>query len=254
MTKPRVLVTGGGVRVGRAISLSLAKAGYALAVHYRSRAQEAEAFAQEVNAQYGAGTAVTIACDLSLTNDVAQMIPRLVAAHGPLAGLVNSASVFEDDRLETLTRAGWDLHLDTNLWAPVVLIQAFAKQLPQGLEGSVVNLLDQGVLKLNPQFLSYTVSKTALWTLTRTLAQALAPHIRVNGVGPGPTLASIHQSAEGFAAQARATLLQRPSPPEDIAAAVVYLMQARSVTGHMIPVDCGQHLAWETPDVVLTKG
>lgn len=249
----RVLVTGAALRVGRAIAEVLADAGYKLAIHYRSSAKEAEAFAAALNAKHGPGWAETARADLANDAETAALIPNLVTAHGPLAGLVNSASVFEDDRIETVNRAHWDKHLTTNLFAPVILSQAFAAQLPPGATGSIVNIADQGVLKLTPQFFSYTVSKTALWTVTQTMAQALAPRIRVNAVGPGPTLASIHQDTAGFAAQAAATPLQRPSQPEDIAAAVVYLMRAQSVTGTLIPVDSGQHLNWRTADVEHTK-
>jgi NAD(P)-dependent dehydrogenase (short-subunit alcohol dehydrogenase family) len=251
--KGRVLVTGGAVRVGRAIAQALAAAGYRLALHYRSSAPDAEAFAAQLNAQYGPGWAVTGRADLSDGAQTAALIPQFVTAHGPLMGLVNSASTFEDDRIETLTRQSWDRHLNANLFAPVQLAQALAVQLPQGAGGAIVNIIDQAVLKLTPEFFSYTISKAGLWTATRTLAQALAPRIRVNAVAPGPTLPSIHQDAQAFAAQAEATLLRRPSAPEDIAAAVVYLMGAGSVTGTMIPVDSGQHLAWATPDVIHAR-
>jgi NAD(P)-dependent dehydrogenase (short-subunit alcohol dehydrogenase family) len=249
----RVLVTGAGLRVGRAIGEALAAAGYKLAIHYRSSAKDAEEFAAALNAKYGAGWAVTARADLANDAEAAALVSSIVKANGPLIGLVNSASVFEDDRIESVTREHWDKHLTTNLFAPVILSQAFAAQLPPTEHGSIVNIVDQGVLKLTPQFFSYTVSKTALWTVTQTMAQALGPRIRVNAVGPGPTLASIHQDAKGFAAQAAATPLQRPSTPEDIAAAVVYLMGARAVTGTLIPVDSGQHLNWRTADVEHTK-
>jgi NAD(P)-dependent dehydrogenase (short-subunit alcohol dehydrogenase family) len=249
----RVLVTGAALRVGRAIAEALAASGYRIAIHYRSSAQEAEALAAALNTKYGPGWAITAKADLANDAETAALIPDVVAAHGPLTGLVNSASVFEDDRIESVNRAHWEKHLTTNLFAPVILSQAFAAQLPPDADGSIVNIVDQGVLKLTPQFFSYTVSKTGLWTVTQTMAQGLAPRIRVNAVGPGPTLASIHQDAKGFAAQVASTPLQRPSTPEDVAAAVVYLMGAQAVTGTMIPVDSGQRLNWRTADVALTK-
>jgi NAD(P)-dependent dehydrogenase (short-subunit alcohol dehydrogenase family) len=249
----RVLVTGAALRVGRAIAEALAAAGYKIAVHYRASAKEADAFATVLNAKYGAGWAVAARADLENDVETAALIPGIVGKYGPLTGLVNSASVFEDDGIGTVNRAHWDKHLTTNLFAPVILSQNFAAQLPPAAEGSIVNIVDQGVLKLTPQFFSYTVSKMGLWTVTQTMAQALAPGIRVNAVGPGPALASIHQDANGFTAQVAATPLQRPSSPEDIAAAVVYLMKARAVTGTLIPVDSGQHLAWQTADVMHTK-
>jgi len=179
------------------------------------------------------------------------LIPAAVAELGPLSVLVNNASVFENDAVGGLSRETWDKHLDTNLRAPVVLAEAFADQAPDG--SVIVNLLDQRVLKPDPRFFSYALSRNGLWWATRTLAQALAPRIRVNGVGPGPTLPSIHQSEADFAAEAAGTLLQKPGSPEAVAAAVVWLVQADMVTGQMIAVDGGQHLAWQTPDILESE-
>lgn len=237
-----VLVTGAAKRLGRAIALKLAREGYDVAVHYRSSKAEADAVAAEIKAL--GRRAALVEGELSKEADVAAIVPRAVSALGPLTALVNSASVFEDDRVETATRASWDKHLDTNLRAPLVLSQAFAAQLPAGAHGGIVNLIDQQVLNLTPQFLSYTVSKAALWTLTQTLAQALAPRVRVNAVAPGPSLKAERQSQANFDGHVKATLLQRPSSPEDIAAAVAYLLAAPAVTGQMIAVDSGQHLGW----------
>ena len=237
-----VLVTGAAKRLGRAIALKLAREGYDVAVHYRSSKAEADAVAAEIKAL--GRRAALVEGELSKEADVAAIVPRAVFALGPLTALVNSASVFEDDRVETATRASWDKHLDTNLRAPLVLSQAFAAQLPAGAHGGIVNLIDQAVLNLTPQFMSYTVSKAALWTLTQTLAQALAPRIRVNGVAPGPSLKAEKQSQANFDAHVKATLLQRPSAPQDIAGAVHYLLTAPAVTGQLIAVDSGQHLAW----------
>ena len=239
-----VLVTGAAKRLGRAIALRLARDGYDVAIHYRSSKPEAEALAAEIKA-LGRRTAL-IDGELSKEAEVATIVPRASVALQGLTALVNSASVFEDDRVETATRASWDKHIDTNLRAPLVLAQAFAKQLPPGAKGGIVNIIDQQVLNLTPQFLSYTVSKAGLWTLTRTLAQALAPAIRVNAVAPGPSLKAERQSQENFDAHVKATLLQRPSAPEDIAGAVAYLLAAPAVTGQMIVVDSGQHLAWSS--------
>lgn len=237
-----VLVTGAAKRLGRAIALRLAGDGYDVAIHYRSSKAEAEAVAGEIR-QLGRRAAL-VDGELSKEAEVATLVPRAAAALGPLTALVNSASVFEDDRVETATRESWDKHLDTNLRAPLVLSQAFAKQLPAGVDGGIVNIVDQQVLNLTPQFMSYTVSKAGLWTLTRTLAQALAPRIRVNAVAPGPSLKAERQSQANFDAHVKATLLERASEPADIAGAVSYLMSAPAVTGQMIVVDSGQHLAW----------
>jgi NAD(P)-dependent dehydrogenase (short-subunit alcohol dehydrogenase family) len=239
------LVTGGARRIGRAIVLALARRGHDLAIHHRDSAVDAESLAGEVRAL--GRRAVVVRADLTDEARVRALIPEAAAALGPLSVLVNNASVFEDDRVGELSREIWDRHMETNLRAPVVLAEAFAAQAPGG--SSIVNLLDQRVLKPDPRFFSYALSRNGLWWTTRTLAQALAPRIRVNGVGPGPTLASTHQSDDEFKAEAAAVPLARAASPEDIASAVLYLVGAGSVTGQMIAVDGGQHLAWQTPDI-----
>lgn len=251
MTKPpadrgAALVTGGGKRIGRAICLELARAGFDIVIHYRRSKDAAEAGAEEVRAI--GRRAATVAGDLSNEGEVRGIVPAAVEALGPLAVLVNNASVFEDDRVGGLARDSWDAHIETNLRAPIVLTEAFAAQAANG--GCVVNLLDQRVLKPDPRFFSYALSRNGLWWATRTMAQALAPRVRVNGVGPGPTLPSIHQTAEDFAAEAAGTLLEKPGSPEAVAAAVRWLVDSDLVTGQMIAVDGGQHLAWQTPDIL----
>jgi NAD(P)-dependent dehydrogenase (short-subunit alcohol dehydrogenase family) len=242
-----VLITGAAKRLGRAIALKLAGAGYDIAIHYRSSQAEAEALAGEVTS-FGRRAAL-VTGELSIEDDVAGIVPRATAALGPLTALVNSASVFEDDRVETVTRASWDRHMETNLRAPLVLSQHFAAQAPAGVDCAIVNIVDQVVLNLTPHFISYTVSKAGLWTLTQTLAQALAPRIRVNAVAPGPSLKAAKQTQANFDRQVQATLLKRPSEPADIAGAVHYLLSARAVTGQLIAVDSGQHLAWAQEDL-----
>ena len=239
------LVTGGARRIGRAIVLALAARGHDVAIHHRESVEDAEALAEEVRA-LGRRAAV-LSADLTDETETRALIPAATEALGPLSVLINNASVLEDDRVGGLSRDIWDLHFETNLRAPVVLAEAFAAQAPDG--SCIVNLLDQRVLKPDPRFFSYALSRNGLWWATRTLAQALAPRIRVNGVGPGPTLASIHQSEAEFAAEQAAMPLGHGPSPEDIAGAVVYLVDARSVTGQMIAVDGGQHLAWRTPDI-----
>lgn len=248
MTEPvkgAALVTGASRRIGRAIGLALAHRGHDIAIHHRSSPEDAEALADEVRALGRRATIVR--ADLTREDEVRRLVPEAVEALGPLSVLVNNASVFEDDRVGSLSREIWDKHLETNLRAPLVLIEAFASQAPEG--SAVVNLLDQRVLKPDPRFVSYALSRNGLWWATRTMAQALAPRIRVNGVGPGPTLKSIHQTEEEFAAEASSVPLGHGAEPDDIAAAVLYLVDARSVTGQMIAVDGGQHLAWRTPDI-----
>ena len=251
MTKPladrgAALVTGGGKRIGKAICLELARAGFDIVIHYRGSRDAAEAVAEAVRAL--GRRAATVQGDLSVETEVRGVVPAAVAAIGPLAVLVNNASVFEDDRVGALGRDTWDAHIETNLRAPIVLAEAFAEQAPDG--GCIVNLLDQRVLKPDPRFFSYALSRNGLWWATRTMAQALAPRLRVNGVGPGPTLPSIHQTPGDFAAEAAATPLQKAGSPEAVAAAVRWLVDADLVTGQMIAVDGGQHLAWQTPDIV----
>ena len=251
MTEPSArngaaLVTGGAKRIGRAICLELAAAGFDIAVHHRASDDEAAELVREIEAL--GRRAVALSADLRDVMATHELPGRAAGALGPLSVLVNNASVFADDRLDTITGDSWKAHLDTNLRAPVLLAQVFARQAPEG--SVIVNILDQRVLKPDPRFFSYSLSKAALWHATRTMAQALAPRIRVNGVGPGPTLPSVHQTDEDFAAEAAAVPLQSAGSPEAVAAAVRWLVDAELVTGQMIAVDGGQHLAWKTPDIV----
>jgi NAD(P)-dependent dehydrogenase (short-subunit alcohol dehydrogenase family) len=249
MTQGAALVTGAGARIGRAMAEALGQAGWHVGVHYNRSAEGAEAAVSAVR-KHGV-KAETLCADLSDPDDYAGLLNEASESLGaPITLLVNSASVFVDDRIETYTDETWRKHMDTNLRAPVDLIQQFSAALPADRDGLAVNLIDQRVLKLNPQFFTYTLSKTALWTATRTLAQALAPRIRVNAIGPGPVLKSIHQTTEDFENEARATLLQRAASPDDLIRALFYLIDARSVTGQMIVCDSGQHLLWQTPDLV----
>lgn len=246
------LVTGAGKRVGKALALALADAGYDIAVHYRSSKAEAEDTLAQVKAKGRNG--VALQADLSREPETAALIPAAAQALGPLTLLVNSASVFEHDDIAAMTRQSWDTHMETNLRAPLKLAQDFAARAESGRNNLIVNIIDQRVLKLTPQFLSYTLSKAALFTLTKTLAQALGPQgIRVNGIGPGPVLKNPRQSEEDWRRQNEATILGRGATPQDIADALVYLAGARSVTGQMLAVDGGQHLAWQTPDVMVKE-
>jgi NAD(P)-dependent dehydrogenase (short-subunit alcohol dehydrogenase family) len=242
------LVTGAGRRIGRALALEAARAGFDVAVHYRTASDEAQAVADEIAAL--GRRAVILDAELTDEDQTAALLPRAARALGPVTLLINSASTFEDDRLVTATRDSWDAHLDANLRAPVVLAQAFAAALPADTQGQIVNIVDQRVLRPNPQFFSYSLSKAGLWWATQTLAQDLAPRIRVNAIGPGPTLASVHQAPGEFEREAAGTPLERTVSPDDIAAALRYLIDAASVTGQMIAVDAGQHLGWRTPDVI----
>lgn len=240
------LITGGARRIGRALTRACADAGFDVAIHVRIIDDDAEAAASDVRAR--GRRAHLLTCDLRQEAATVALVGEAESELGPVTLLVNNASVFEDDSLASMNRASWDAHMETNLRAPVVLAEAFAAQAPDG--GCIVNLLDQRVLKPDPRFFSYALSRNALWWATRTLAQALAPRIRVNGVGPGPTLPSIHQTEAEFASEAAGTLLQRPGSPQAVAEAVRWLVEAELVTGQMIAVDGGQHLGWKTPDIV----
>jgi NAD(P)-dependent dehydrogenase (short-subunit alcohol dehydrogenase family) len=239
------LVTGGARRIGRALVLALADAGYAVAVHHHASGNEAEALVAEIGRAGGRATA--LAADLADEAQVASLLPRATAALGPVGVLVNNASRFDNDTVATVTRESWDSHLAVNLRAPFVLTQQLAALLPAEAGGLVVNLLDERVWNLTPYFLSYTLSKSALWTLTQTTALALAPRIRVNGIGPGPTLPSPRQSPEQFGRQCRMMPLHRGTSPQEIAAALRFILAAPAMTGQMIALDGGQHLGWAQP-------
>ena len=239
------LVTGAGRRIGRALALAAARAGYDIIVHHRDSHQAA---AETVHLIEALGRrAKARAADLL---DASACADLASATADPITLLVNSASRFEADRIGSLSAETLDAHLQVNLRAPLLLAQAFANALPSDHQGLIVNIVDQRVWRLTPQFFSYTLSKAALWTATQTLAQALAPRIRVNAIGPGPTLASVHQAAGDFDAEANAVPLGHGPTPEEIGGALAYLIDAPSVTGQMIAVDGGQHLAWKTPDIM----
>jgi NAD(P)-dependent dehydrogenase (short-subunit alcohol dehydrogenase family) len=236
------LVTGAARRIGRVLAQACAASGYDVAIHVRNVDDDAEATAGEVRS--AGRKARILTCDLRQEPAVVALVGEAESELGPVTLLVNCASVFEQDAFETLNRASWDAHMETNLRAPLVLAQAFARRLPADREGLIVNVLDQRVFRPTPEFFSYSLSKAALWDATRMMAQALAPRVRVNGIGPGPTLQSVHQSPEDFAAEAKATLMQRPVAAAEIGQALRYLIDAPSVTGQMIALDSGQHLAW----------
>lgn len=248
--RPFALVTGAGQRLGRAMALALGRRGWAVAVHHHASRKDAEDVGAEI--ETSGGRACLVSADLAKEDETARLISAATAEFGPLRLLVNSASIFEPDDIDTMTAASWNAHFAVNLRAPLRLAQDFARQAPAGVDALIVNIIDQRVLKLTPQFLSYTLTKTALHTATQTLAQALGPRgVRVNAIGPGPTLRNQRQSEDDWRRQNAATVLGRGADPEDIAAALLYLVDAKAVTGQMIAVDGGQHLAWRTPDVLV---
>ncbi|TNE62731.1 MAG: SDR family oxidoreductase [Alphaproteobacteria bacterium] len=247
--RPAVLITGAARRIGRALALDLAGHGWDVAIHYHGAADEAEAVAREIKA-LGA-RAVLLGAELADADAASGLVPAAVKALGrPLDAVINNASMFEKDDVRSLTADSFDRHQAVNLRAPLLIAQAFARTLPAHHTGAVINIIDQRVLKLNPQYMSYMVSKSGLWTLTRTLAQALAPRIRVNGIGPGPTLKNTRQSDADFAEEQARTLLRRGPDLAEICGAVRFLLETPSVTGQMIALDGGQHLNWRTDDIL----
>lgn len=235
------LITGAARRIGRAIAVDLAAHGWQVAIHYRNSRSEAEALAAEIDRS--GGKAMALRANLADIEDVQSLIPRCTEGLGAPTVLVNNASEFFLDTIGSVTGSGWDTHLDINLKAPVFLAQALYASLPTGTDGNVINIIDQRVWRPTPDFFSYTISKAGLWTATQTLAQAMAPKVRVNAIGPGPVLQSVHQTPADFAAEKHSTPLQRgPSLPE-IAAAVRFILATPSMTGQMIALDGGQHLA-----------
>ncbi len=244
----RALVTGAGRRLGRELAVSLGARGYQVGIHFNGSREGAEGTLKAV--QDAGGDGVVIAADLTSEIALTELFKTVSdALGGPLDVLVNNASAFEVDTLNDHNAETWRLHMAVNLRAPVRLSQLFAAQLPKGQSGVIVNMIDQRVRKLNPLMFSYTLSKSALWTATQTMAQALAPNVRVNAIGPGPTLQGDRQSTEDFEKQVTATLTGRGSNPQEIRKAFYYLLDADAVTGQMIAVDGGQHLVWQTPDV-----
>lgn len=258
MIEKRALVTGAGKRLGRAMALCLAENGYDVAVHYNTSEEQALAVAAEIRAL--GRRAEVLGADLLDEAETQSLIGRASEAlGGPLTVLVNNASIFEYDNIETATKQSWDRNVGSNLRAPFVLTQNFVKAVPDPTldangepvaNALVVNMLDQRVRKLTPEFMTYTMSKMALWALTKTMAQALGPAVRVNAIGPGPTLRGENEPSERFEKQRSGTVLERGSNPEDIVSALVYLLNAHGVTGQLLCVDGGQHLGWHSKDII----
>jgi NAD(P)-dependent dehydrogenase (short-subunit alcohol dehydrogenase family) len=249
MINPKtVLVTGAGQRLGLAISEALAEAGHCVILHASNSIAQAESAASRLRA--AGAKAFAVQADLLVEADVASLITRASSlAGGPITGLVNNASIFEGDEASDFTRTSWDRHFDVHVRVPCELARNLAAALPEGQTGSIINLIDQRIFKLTPQFFTYTLSKAALATATHTLAQSLAPYVRVNGVAPGPTARNIRQSEEDFQKQVDATLLGTGSPVASVVDAVCFLLNAEAITGQIMAVDGGQSLIWRTPDV-----
>ncbi|MES2932122.1 MAG: SDR family oxidoreductase [Pseudomonadota bacterium] len=245
------LVTGAAKRIGRAIALALAQRGWDVAVHYGSSAAEAEATVAEIRAL--GRRAIALQCDLARESEVQQLVPRTVAALGPISCLVNNASLFDYDSATEFSYAMLDAHMHANLAAPLTLAKALHSATPDGAQAVVINLLDQKLYNLNPDYLSYTLSKAALLTATTMLAQALAPKLRVVGIAPGLTLISGDQSAANFEKNHQATPLGRSSTPDDICATVCFVADCAGITGTTLLVDGGQHLISSRRDVMFAS-
>lgn len=245
------LITGAAKRIGRAIAKDLADNGFSVAIHANGSLAEAEEFAAEL--RQSGHRAVAVQGDLTKINETEKLIQKASDALGPLDLLVNNASIFHEDSLRVFDAGIWEEHFAVHLRAPSILAAKFAEQLPQSADGLIVNIIDQRVWALRPSFYSYTLSKSALWTATQTMAQALAPRIRVNAIGPGPSIPSERQLQEDFQAQVAALILKRGPELEEFGRTIRFLFETPSVTGQMIALDGGQHLAWQTPDVLEIK-
>lgn len=241
------LVTGGAKRIGKAIVEYLAGNGWNVVIHCNSSRKAGDELAAKIN-ESGSLASVVVA-DLGDLDAVRRIVPEATQSLGPLSLLVNNASVFEADDIRSMTPETWAFHQSVNLTAPMFLTQAFAAQVPEGDKGNVVNIIDQRVLKLTPEFFSYQMTKSALWVATRTLAQSLAPNIRVNAISPGPTIQNARQKPEDFQAQLDGILLKMGAELVEFGKTIQYLVDTPSITGQMICLDGGQHLAWETPDI-----
>lgn len=242
------LVTGAARRIGRAIVEDLAHEGFAVAIHAQESIEEASALAADL--RHRGARAQAIRADLSDPKACEELLPAAAQLVGPIDLLVNNASVFRYDSVEAFDGAIWDEHFNLHVRAPAILSSAFARQLPAETDGLIVNIIDQRVLALNPRFFSYTLSKSALWTATQTMAQALAPRIRVNAIGPGPAMPSARQNREDFEAQIAGLIMKAGPKAEEFGRTIRFLFDTPSITGQMIALDGGQHLAWQTPDIL----
>ena len=241
------IVTGAARRIGRAIATDLAASGWSIAIHYNHSENEAEQVVEDI--RRAGGRAALFKADLGDVDSLPALIGEVASTLGKASLLVNNASMFASDAGGALDRALFDRQMAVNLTAPIFLAQALVGGLPDNAEGNVINLIDQSVWKPTPRHFSYQLSKVALWEATRMLAQSLAPRVRVNAIAPGPTLKHAAQTDAEFAGRLETILLKRGPELAEFARTILYLVENRSITGQMIGLDGGQHLAWETPDV-----
>ncbi|NNE57702.1 MAG: SDR family oxidoreductase [Hellea sp.] len=242
VVKKAILITGAATRIGSHIAKGLAQDGWSVIIHYNRSEEKAETLVETISKT--GGTAHAICANLAVPVELETLIERAQSMTScPITALVNNASTFDDDRADNFTRANFDFHTNINLYAPIKLSQDFAKL--RGTEtGAIINIIDQRVLTPTPEYFTYRISKVALFEATRTLAQNLAPTIRVNAIGPGPTLQNKNQTTDEFEFEKNSTLLKIGSPPSSIVQGVRYLLDAQAVTGQMIVIDGGQHLSW----------
>ncbi len=245
--RPTVLVTGAARRIGKVIALDFAANGWNVGLHFNKSKQDIESVAREVE-KLGGNSAV-LKADFLKHDELNSLVAQCTSSLAPPVCLINNSSVFLKDELENLTESQWSEQININLKTPVFLAKSFAELLPADITGNIINIIDQRVWKLTPLFFSYTLSKAGLWAATRTLAQSLAPRIRVNAIGPGPVLQSNYQTSEQFRDQKKHLPLELSCTPEQIAAAIRFILDAPAMTGQMIALDGGQHIAWKTPDV-----
>ena len=245
------LITGASKRIGMAIALGLANAGYAVAVHYNASRADAEEVVAQIEA--AGGQAIAVQADLTDEQSTRTLIERTGSQLGRIGVLINNASLFVEDEIGSDNSELWNQHFSVHVRAPGILAAEFCDQLADDKHGLIVNIIDQRVWKLNPNFHSYTLSKSALWTATQTMAQTFAPRIRVNAIGPGPTLPSFRQTQEQFDQQVETLPLRVAPQLDEFTKTILFFADTPSVTGQMIALDGGQHLAWETDDLKVRE-
>ena len=242
MKNKNLLITGASTRIGKQIALHFSKKGWNIVIHYFKSSSEAKKLKSIIEKNFV--KAVLIKADLKNKKEVEKIIPTATKKLGKIDCLINNAALFEKDDILNFTNKSWNDHLNINLLAPAILIKYFAKQASKKKSSNIINIIDQRVFKLTSIFMSYTLSKSALYTLTKTMAMRLGPNIKVNGIAPGPTIKSKRQSTKHFDKQAKSTLLKKPVSTQDICDTIEFLIDNNSITGQVVAVDSGQNLTW----------